>query len=116
MSIWSSFAQIEPLREGQYGAHIAERSWLDLADTGLRGNRGELLRILVDEGDRTEATAVLDRSQATELRDQLTSWLDRTKMEDAKDEVQWFLCRTKDGAVLDTWTEPAPSDESWRDG
>lgn len=78
MSIWSSFGGIEPLREGQYGADIDPDSYLDLADTGLRGRRGDLLRLVI-YADKVTGLAVLDRKQATDLRDQLTAWFDRTQ-------------------------------------
>jgi hypothetical protein len=78
VSIWSSFADIEPLRDSQYGDNIVPDSWLDLADTGLRGPRGGLLRIIVDDGDH-DPGVVLDRRQATLLRDHLTQWLRRTE-------------------------------------
>lgn len=44
MSIWSSFHQTEPLREPTSGRDIVTGSVLDLADSGMQGLRGDLLR------------------------------------------------------------------------
>lgn len=83
MSIWSSFVQVEPLREQGYGRDISPGSVLDLADTGINGRRGDLLRLWLCASARPsgapieDASAVLDRRQVIELRDHLTAWLTR---------------------------------------
>jgi hypothetical protein len=75
MSIWSSFASIDDLYDGDYGDEQDCLSTLDLATTGLR-ERGDRIRFWVDmptQGE--EVTVVLHRDQIIVLRNALNEWL-----------------------------------------
>lgn len=80
MSIWSSFAQIAPLYDGDYGedelAVDGLRSQIDLAQTGMRED-GRLRLWLDVPAEQVDLTIVLRVAQVRALHDELTHWLER---------------------------------------
>jgi hypothetical protein len=74
MSIFASELTLEPCYEPDWDLQGERGGYLDVA---LAAGSREGVRILVGEvNDKAEASIVIDRDQATRLRDWLTTWID----------------------------------------